>query len=75
MNAYTIDKDEAFGDEYYRGPKGTAKIIKGTKWDSYKWRIYFFSPKDLKSEEWADIRTRKDCRELAKEFVVKGYCG
>lgn len=75
MNAITIEKDETFGDEYYRGPMGVAKIIKGGKWDSYKWRIYFFEFGALKADEHADIKTRKDCRLLAAEYVVKGYCG
>ncbi len=74
MNAITFEKDQTFGDEYYRGPCGTAKIIKGLSWDSYKWRVYFFSPKDLKADEWADMKTRKNCRELAETFVTKGYC-
>lgn len=74
MNAYTIEKDPTFGDEVYRGPKGAAKIV---RWNNGKtsWRIFFFGPNQLKADEHADIKTRKDCRLLAAEYVVKGYCG
>jgi len=75
MNAYTIEKDPTFGDEVYRGPKGAAKIVRGSKWNDYKWRIFFFGPNKLVADEHADIKTRKDCRLLAAEYVVKGYCG
>ena len=73
MNAVTITKDATFGDEYYRGPMGVAKIIKGGECDPYKWRIYFFEPDAIKADEYADLKTRKDGRLFAAQYVVYGY--
>ena len=77
MNAYTVEiENDQFKDEIYRGPKGSAKIIKGHPgWNEYKWRIYFFDLNKLQATEWANIKTRKECRRLAAEYVIKGYCG
>ena len=73
MNAVTIEKDANFGDELYRGPMGAAKIVKGSKSNSYKWRIYFFEGGALKADEHADIKTRKAGRQFAAQYVVNGY--
>jgi len=73
MNKFTIKKDATFGDEIYRGPMGAAKIVKGSKFNSYKWRIYFFEVGALKADEHADLKTRKAGREFATQYVVYGY--
>jgi len=73
MNAITIEKDATFGDELYRGPMGAAKIVKGSKWNYYKWRIYFFDVGALKADEYLDLKTRKAGREFAAQYVVYGY--
>lgn len=69
-------QNDQFKDEIYRGPKGAAKIIKGhPAFGQFKWRIYLYEPNADKACDWADINTRKRARELAAEYVVKGYCG
>ena len=72
MNAYTMKKDEVFGDEMYRGEYGAAKVVKNNA-DVGGWTTYFFDPGQLKADEKISHKTRKACREWAIAWVSRGW--
>lgn len=69
MKNYTLKVDPVFGDEIYRGEYGAAKVVKQ---DGF-WSVYFFEPNKFKSDDKANHKTRKACREWAIEWITKGY--
>jgi len=73
MNAVKIETNN-FGDEFFIGPQGSAKIVKGLKGCGYKWRIYLFQNGSDDACDWGDVKTRKECRETASNWASTGHC-
>ena len=58
-----------YGDIYYRGQHGTAKIVR----DSKNWCVYWFEPNTLKSEEHYTFPSKREATFFSLQCVVKGY--
>jgi hypothetical protein len=58
-----------YGDIYYRGQHGTAKIVR----DSKNWKVYWFEPNTLKSEESYTFSSKREATFFSLQCAVKGY--